>query len=132
MKLSPSDISVSLMAHSLYRAEYYKCIRFNLSAKGFVFGIKKMCQGNILLGNKMAKEWLSNWSKCKWKHCHLTFTPLILVSLDTQVGQHTVTASSSCFKHAHGNFTLHLLQMHLPVGILLEALMSYYPHYYHN
>lgn len=52
-----------------------------------------------------------------------------------QVGQHVETAicpGALPLRHARGHFTSQSLQMHLPVGVLLEALMPYYQHYYHN
>lgn len=60
---------------------------------------------------------------------------LVLISVDMQVGQHVETAiCPRAFPSDTHTVTLHRnpLQTHLTVGVLLEALMSYRPHYYHN
>lgn len=57
----------------------------------------------------------------------------VLISFDEQVGQHgqaAICPSSSPIRHDYGHLTLQTHQMHL--GLLLEALMSYSLHYYHN
>lgn len=52
-----------------------------------------------------------------------------------QVGQHVETAiCPRALPPDTQAVTLHRkpLRMHLTVGLLLEALLSYSPHYYHN